>query len=117
MDDIRAIARAPHPTGSAENRRVRDYLIARLEGMGLEVRTSDGEGVIQESFHERYGRSRPVSNIVAVLPGRERRLQAVTLMSHYDARDLSPGRRGRRRRRGRLAGDRPRDPGRRPRAA
>jgi hypothetical protein len=91
MDDVRAIARAPHPTGSAENRRVRDYLIARLGGMGLEVRTSDGEGVIQESFHERYGRSRPVSNIVAVLPGRERRLQAVTLMSHYDARDLSPG--------------------------
>jgi hypothetical protein len=92
MDDIRAIARAPHPSGSAENRRVRDYLIARLRGMGLEVRTQDGEGVVQETFQERLGgRTVPISNIIAVLPGRDRALPAVALMSHYDAREDSPG--------------------------
>ncbi|MDP8915790.1 MAG: M28 family peptidase, partial [Pseudomonadota bacterium] len=91
MDDIRAIARAPHPTGSAENRRVRDYLVARLRAMGLEVRTSDSIGIVQPTFHERYGRTRPLSNIIAVLPGRDRALPAITLMSHYDARDQSPG--------------------------
>ena len=92
MDDIRAIARAPHPSGSAENRRVRDYLVARLRGMGLEVRTQDGEGVVQENFQERLGgRTVPVSNIIAVLPGRDRTLPAVALMSHYDARGDSPG--------------------------
>ena len=91
MDDVRAVARAPHPTGSPENRRVRDYLVARLRSMGLQVRTADSTGIIQPTFHERYGTTRPVSNIVAVLPGRNRTLPAVMLMSHYDARDDSPG--------------------------
>jgi hypothetical protein len=79
MDDVRAIARRPHPSGSAENRRVRDYLVARLRSLGLEVR-------LQDSAAER-----PISNIVAVLPGTDRTLPAVTLMAHYDSVADSPG--------------------------
>ncbi|MEZ0243568.1 MAG: peptidase M28, partial [Sphingomonas sp.] len=40
MADVREIARAPHPTGSAENARVRDYLVKRLQSLGLTVTTS-----------------------------------------------------------------------------
>jgi hypothetical protein len=91
MDDVRAIARAPHPSGSAENRRVRDYLIARLRSLGFEVRTQDGPGVVQPTFRETQGAAREISNIVAVLPGRDRSLPAVALMSHYDSVPDSPG--------------------------
>ena len=35
--DIEEIARAPHPTGSAENARVRGYLIERMNALGAEV--------------------------------------------------------------------------------
>ena len=38
MADVRQIARAPHPTGSAENARVRAYLVQRLETLGFGVR-------------------------------------------------------------------------------
>ena len=38
MTDVRAIARAPHPTGSADNARVRAMLAERLSGLGLTVR-------------------------------------------------------------------------------
>ncbi len=37
LADIRAIAGAPHVTGSAESARVRAYLSARLAGMGFQV--------------------------------------------------------------------------------
>jgi len=91
MDDVRAIARAPHPTGSAENRRVRDYLVARLRSMDLQVRTAEQPGIIRPTLRERYGTTRAVSNIIAVLPGRDRSLPAVMLMSHYDSVPGSPG--------------------------
>ena len=89
MADIRAFARAPHPTGSPENAKVRAYLIARLKGMGLEVTTT-------ESAMDKFGANRltnwnksdvtpPLTNIIAVLPGRDRALPAVLLMAHHDS--------------------------------
>ena len=89
MADIRAFARVPHPTGSPENAKVRAYLIARLKGMGLEVTTT-------ESAMDKFGANRltnwnksnvtpPLTNIIAVLPGRDRSLPAVLLMAHHDS--------------------------------
>src|SRR4051812_39481821 len=63
MADVRIVAARPHPVGSPENRRVRDYLVARLRSLGLETdvqrhRVDGGpRGVVA------------VENIVAVLPG------------------------------------------------
>src|SRR5580700_7632307 len=34
LDQIRIIAQRPHPTGSADHRRVRDYLLAELTKLG-----------------------------------------------------------------------------------
>ena len=96
MADVRAIARAPHPTGSAENARVRRYLVQRLDGMGLTVRTSGTpmRAAAAERIAARTGMTvvRPqVVNVVATLAGRDRTRPAVLLMAHYDSVFGSPG--------------------------
>ncbi len=91
MDDVRAVARRPHPSGSVENRRVRDYLVARLRSLGLEVRTAESRGAIPPSSDPQDGAGRPISNIIAVLPGADRSLPALALMAHYDSAPGSPG--------------------------
>lgn len=40
MKDVRIIAQAPHPTGSAENAQVRAYLEARLKSLDMQVSIS-----------------------------------------------------------------------------
>lgn len=89
MDDVRAIARAPHPSGSPENRRVRDYLLARLRSLGLEARLAPG---VARTNPRRTAPARvAVENVLGVLPGRDRDAPALLLMSHYDSVPRSPG--------------------------
>ncbi|CAA9499723.1 MAG: FIG00483792: hypothetical protein [uncultured Sphingomonadaceae bacterium] len=90
MADVRAIASVPHPVGSAENRRARDHLVARLRGLGLaQVAVLPGA--------ELAWRAPPgaaptrVENVFAVLPGADRAAPALLLMAHYDSREGSPG--------------------------
>jgi hypothetical protein len=64
---------------------VRDYLAARLRGMGLQPR------VLPAAAPGRGERGRTVENVVAVLPGRDRAAPAVLVMSHYDSVPRSPG--------------------------
>lgn len=99
MADVRAIARAPHPTGSAELARVRAHLIGRLTALGLQVATQSGP-VPERSIATliRKGGSVPpgseglaLVNIVGVLPGTDPSLPAVALMAHYDTYPGSPG--------------------------
>lgn len=91
MADIAAIAQRPHPTGSAEIVRVRDYLLGRINDLRLEVSVRPGEGFWP------YGRDgqalgvAAVQNLVGVLPGRDRTLPAILVMSHYDSVHNSPG--------------------------
>lgn len=96
MTDVRAIARAPHPTGSAENARVRAYLMDRLRGLGLAVSTQ--RVPLEEKALKRLGfwsgadaASVPAVNIVGLLPGRDRSRPAILLMAHYDTVWASPG--------------------------
>jgi hypothetical protein len=96
MADIRAIGRAPHPTGSAEDARVRDYLIARLKGLGLEVATATGTmsplaKKRLDGWRKTAEPAPPLTNIVGVLPGSDRALPAVLLMAHHDTVWGSPG--------------------------
>lgn len=88
MADVRGMARAPHPIGSAEHARVRDYLAGRLRALGLTVEILGGadlratdEGVVGAN----------VSNIVGVSPGTDPKLPALALMAHYDSVPGSPG--------------------------
>jgi hypothetical protein len=70
------------PTGTAANRRARDYVVDQLRQAGFDVR-------VQEAFAEAGpGRTTPVANVIAIKPGRQ--AEAVALVSHYDSPPESP---------------------------
>ena len=96
MADVRVVASTPHPTGSAENAAVRAHLIRRMQSMGMEVTTS--AGMIDERGTAKYARwngrndpPKPLVNLIGILPGKDRALPAVMLMSHHDTVWGSPG--------------------------
>jgi hypothetical protein len=83
---VEIIARAPHPTGSAANRAVRDYLVAELRALGLEPEVQDAVASSPKS-----GITGWVSNVVARLPGTRADAAAVLLVAHYDSVPHAPG--------------------------
>jgi len=91
MADVRAIGQKPHPIGSAEIVRVRDHLLSRINGLGLEVLVRPGEGVRDAAEGSRSMSVGAVQNIVATLAGTDREAPAVLVMSHYDTVPNSPG--------------------------
>ncbi len=88
LDHVRRIAREPHPTGSVANIRVRAYLLAQLNSMGMRAEVQR-ELVTQR---DRSGKDQFawIENVVGVLPG-ARRGEAVLLMAHYDSVPWAPG--------------------------
>ena len=92
MVDDRIIARAPHPTGSAANAAVRDYLLRRMSALGLSPRVEQASSYYADTSHGVSalvgGR---IENVIGVLPGRDPSLPAVALMAHYDSVAGSPG--------------------------
>lgn len=96
MVHVEAIAKAPHPIGSAENARVRGYIADQMRALGMEVSTS--EAPIGAESLERLNRwsgrqdeAMNLVNVIGVLPGRDRTLPAVMLMAHHDTVWGSPG--------------------------
>lgn len=94
ITDVEAMAREPHPVGSPQNARVRDYLVGRLAALGLEtqIQTTDAvtlrdNGADGDVF---VGGGR-VENVIGVLPGRDRTAPALAIMAHYDSVPGSPG--------------------------
>jgi hypothetical protein len=81
------IARTPHPTGSPEHTRVRDYLVERLRALGLEPEVQTTTSSIRGASAVRTA---TVRNVIARLPGTES-TGAVLVTAHYDTRELSPG--------------------------
>ncbi len=88
--DVRTMAREWHPIGSPGNTRVREALLARLEGMHLAPEVHVGVGIWVRAGSPRV-LAGTVHNVVAVLPGRDRAAPAVLLMAHYDSTPASPG--------------------------
>ena len=89
MSHVRRIAQAPHPTGSAANAKVRDYLVAELRASGLQVE-------VQRELSPGQGAYAWVENVVGVLPAAEpgrggKPRDALLLMSHYDSIPWAPG--------------------------
>jgi Peptidase family M28 len=92
LTDIQVIARRPHPLGSPANAAVRDYLLARMASLGLSPRVQRADSHYEMSFgDDTIVAVAPVENLVAVLPGRDHSLPALTLMAHYDSVPGSPG--------------------------
>ncbi|OYX04826.1 MAG: hypothetical protein B7Z12_05400, partial [Caulobacter vibrioides] len=91
MADVAAIAQRPHPTGSVEIAKVRDHLLSRINALRLEVSVRPGEGFSQHGQEGRALSAAAVQNLVGVLPGQDRTLPAILIMSHYDSVHNSPG--------------------------
>ncbi|MGH7604102.1 MAG: M20/M25/M40 family metallo-hydrolase [Gemmatimonadaceae bacterium] len=83
---VRAIAQRPHPMGSVDHDRVRDYIIGQLAAIGLraELQRTTAIGT-------RYQEAGRVQNILARLQGSDRSGKAVLLMAHYDGVEAGPG--------------------------
>ena len=97
LTDVRAIAQAPHPVGSAEHARVRDYLLRRMTALSLQPESQTGAlspNALQRLQNWNGGAAPPTSeaiNLIGVLPGRDRAAPAVMMMAHYDSAWGSPG--------------------------
>jgi hypothetical protein len=90
MRHVREMARAPHPTGSAENERVRSYLLGELRALGVEPEVQSAEFVPRQrpgGFPAAAGR---VHNVVARVPGTGNS-RALMLAAHYDSVPTGPG--------------------------
>jgi hypothetical protein len=92
MGDVRVIAHEPHPMGSEEHEEVADYLVGRLEELGLSPQVQetsslryDDEGFAGDQVH-----AARVKNILARIPGTDGAGEAVLLMSHYDSMPTTP---------------------------
>jgi hypothetical protein len=79
LDHVKEIAQRPHPVGSADNARVRDYVLGQLRTLGLEPQLQAATGV-----GTRYPAVGRVENILARMPGKTPGGLAVVLMAHYD---------------------------------
>lgn len=86
MEHISQIAREPRPMGSAEIERVREYIVAEVEALGLRV---DLQTVPAGNFYGGGGVV-DVVNVIAWIPGTAN-TKAVALVGHYDTFPTTPG--------------------------
>ena len=88
MNHLQTIAKAPHPTGSTENKAVREYLVRELTAFGAEPQVQTAT-VIDPAETQPYVAG-TVQNVVARFKGTTNG-KAVLLMSHYDSAPTAPG--------------------------
>ncbi len=86
LTSLSLFAREPHPIGSAEHDRVRDFLMAQLTTLGVTPEIQRATGVTP-----RYQVAGTVENIVARLKGTSSGADAVALVAHYDSVPAGPG--------------------------
>jgi len=96
MVDVTQMSRAPRPTGSAENARVRSYLKARMRSLGMIVATQTGplpraKAERLAEWGEPGAADAQVVNVIGILPGSDRTKPALLLMAHHDSVWASPG--------------------------
>ena len=87
---VKVIGRKPHPTGTKEHERVRNYLVNEARKLGLETEVQS-----TTSFIEWWGiRAARVHNIIATLKGSGSAgtvSKAVLIAAHYDSQPHTPG--------------------------
>ena len=81
------IAKKPHPIGSDEAVRVREYLVAQLTQLGGETHVEQSVGRVHYGRNVHAGL---VSNIVAAFRGTSNS-RAIMLVAHYDSVPEGPG--------------------------
>ena len=92
MDDVRVIAREPHPMGSQEHEEVADYIVGRLEELGLspQVQETSSLRYDDEGLHGDQVHAGRLKNVIARIPGTDETGEAVLLISHYDSMPTTP---------------------------
>src|SRR6266849_6361259 len=85
MRHLRVIAAKPHPVGSLENQKVREYLVEQLSRLGLDTQVQEATG-----FAAGGSIAATVRNIVARKKGATPR-PALALVAHYDSVPAGPG--------------------------
>ncbi|RVX39782.1 peptidase M28-like protein [Nonomuraea polychroma] len=86
-EHVRRFARRPHPVGSAEHARVRDYLVSEMRRLGLRTEVQEAVGRSPRDRRPVLGR---VFNIVGVVPGAAP-TGRVIVTAHYDSVPSGPG--------------------------
>jgi hypothetical protein len=81
-----SIASVPHPTGSAAQIRVQDYLVGTLQSLGVTPQKQTGTVTLENGAV--YAAT--VTNIFATIPGRDS-TGLVLLVAHYDSVPIGPG--------------------------
>ena len=79
------IAQRPHPMGTADHDRVRDYIVNQLAGLGLHPQIQQSTAI-----GTRYRAAGHVQNVLARLPGKDQTGRAVLIMVHYDGVEAGP---------------------------
>lgn len=87
MTHLEQIAKYPHPIGSDEDVRVREYLLQQLRALGGQVHVEPAIGTVQ---YNRNLHSGVVNNIVATFPAPSNS-RTVMLAAHYDSVPEGPG--------------------------
>src|SRR5437667_376959 len=82
---VEQIAQRPHPMGTADHDRVRDYIVDRLSRLGLTSQIQQATAI-----GTRYRQAGRVQNILARLPGTDPNRNAVLVMVHYDGVEAGP---------------------------
>ena len=82
---VAQIAQRPHPMGTEEHDRVRDYIVAQLKALGIEPQVQETTAI-----GTRYQEAGRVQNIIGVLRGSAPNGKVVLLMVHYDGVEAGP---------------------------
>lgn len=85
MLHMESIARAPHPPGSPEHARVREYLLSELRKMGLQPTVQTTTSVLGSG---QFRLATTVRNVLARIPG-SATTGTILLTAHYDGREVS----------------------------
>ena len=81
MEDLRVVAREPHPIGSAEQERVRDYILGKAQTLGLSTEVQRAE----------VAPGRTAENVMVRIPGTANSSRDVLITAHYDSAPSAPG--------------------------
>jgi hypothetical protein len=85
LQHVRVIAQRPHPVGSDDHRRVREYVVDQLQRLGADVHVQDTIAI--GTVYAVAGR---VRNVVARVRGTQAGAPAVLLATHYDGVTAGP---------------------------
>src|SRR5687768_12292191 len=85
MRHVEQIAQRPHPMGTADHDRVRDYIVGQLSSLGLTPQVQQATAI-----GSRDRQAGQVQNILARLPGSAQNGKALLVMVHYDGIEAGP---------------------------